>query len=532
MKKFKFLMFSIFSISSLLLTSCSIFNDQDKPDIEKPDKEENPGEEENPDEEEKPDEEEVLWPNQIIQSEGGVITSSKESLKEGESVVFTFTPDEGYYINEELVSILNNGNEVYFEWNNEDNSATLTMLEGGFSVSASFEKIEIKDISLDIGVPKDKEEALNILIEEFKEDRKNKGDFNNYNFNLINLETSKVKAQVPSWSYVGGPDVYFFSSKDFVDIVNEGGLTRLMGDYKNYIKDNFYEGAKESATYNSNIYAFPLLLNYSSSYLLMYDKRIFNESDVNSLDNILNKIEKENVKFSLPLYDSYYLSSTLFTFGASYSFEYDYNNNKINYYDSSFFSDEGLEIYKVIFNLVKNNKVDKNRFNTLNGNIKIAVNKIEDYQKNKSLLGDNLGVAPLPFIKSDKFIQKRLSSYSSYELIGVNSIGSVSNIEELEASYEFASFLVKPSSLNTFYEYNDDIYPVNTNFDFNNLFKDDVIKTSLIREMNSLIPDRNLINALTKYSKDILIDPILDGSINESNLSLGLKNLDEAIIYS
>ena len=532
MKKIRFLAFSIFSISSLLLTSCSIFNnDKDKPDIEEPGEEipndEKP-DEDNPNEEE-PGDDEILRTNQIIQTEGGTITSSANSLKEGENVVFTFTPDEGYYINEDSVSILNNENKVYFKWNSNDNTATLKMLKGGFVVSASFNKIEINDISLDIGVPKEKEEALKILIDEFKEDRKNKGDFNNYTFNILNLETSKVKEEAGSWSYNGGPDVYFFDSKDLVSLSNIGVLTRLMGDYEDYVNENFYDSAKESTLFGDKIYAFPHSINYSSSYVLMYDKRVFNEEDVKNLDNILKRIEEENVRFSFPLYDPYYLSSTLFTFGASYSFDYDYNNNKISYYDSSFFSDKGLEIYKIIYNLVKNNYVYKNKYNTLNGNIKIAINKIEDYSKNKSLLGDNLGIAPLPFVKSDKYIQKRISSYSSYELIGINPL--VNPFDKELIPYEFASFLSTPSSLNTFYKYSD-IYPVNSNFDFNTFFKDDTIKNSLLREMNSIIPDRNLTNALTIDSKKILIDPILNGSINESNLSLALKNLDEAIIYS
>ena len=59
MKKTNFLVFSIFSISSLLLSSCSIFiNVQDKPIIEEPSEEipddEKPGEE-NADEEERED---------------------------------------------------------------------------------------------------------------------------------------------------------------------------------------------------------------------------------------------------------------------------------------------------------------------------------------------------------------------------------------------------------------------------------------------------------------------------------------------
>lgn len=82
-------------------------------------------------------------------------------------------------------------------------------------------------------------------------------------------------------------DVYLFSSDQTTSLVNVGGLTKLGGKYLEQVLNDNPQVLIDSVTHtDGEQYGFPLANN---TCFLYYDKSVFTEEDVKSLDTMLTK---------------------------------------------------------------------------------------------------------------------------------------------------------------------------------------------------------------------------------------------------
>ena len=98
-----------------------------------------------------------------------------------------------------------------------------------------------------------------------------------------------------------GADVYMYANDQIPDLVTAGAVAELGGSTVEAIKANNSETTVATVTYEDAIYGVPFTGN---TWFMYYNKDIFTEDDVKSLDTMLEK-----GKVSFPLNNSWYFAS-------------------------------------------------------------------------------------------------------------------------------------------------------------------------------------------------------------------------------
>ena len=86
---------------------------------------------------------------------------------------------------------------------------------------------------------------------------------------------------------VGAADVYMFANDQLFALIEAGGISKLGGSFREQVLNDNSQVAIESVTYSDGgIYGFPVANN---NWFLYYDKDVFTQEDVQSLDTMLSK---------------------------------------------------------------------------------------------------------------------------------------------------------------------------------------------------------------------------------------------------
>ncbi len=246
------------------------------------------------------------------------------------------------------------------------------------------------------------------------------------NGNWLQTECEKFAAEHPEWdiTFVYGvcsegdaktnvttdpsaaADVYMFANDQIPDLVKANAIAKLGGTTLDAIKANNSETTVNTVTYDGAVYGAPFTGN---TWFMFYDKSVFSEDDVKSLDAML---EKAPVAF--PLTNSWYLASFYVAngctlFGASGSEEAS---------GIDFSGDKAYAVTNYLVDLVTNP-------NFRNGDVGSAADAKAffsgtwDYQKAVDTYGDNLGICAAPSITIDGQL-KQMKSFAGSKAIGVN----------------------------------------------------------------------------------------------------------------
>lgn len=226
-----------------------------------------------------------------------------------------------------------------------------------------------------------------------------------------------------------GADVFAFPNDQIGKLINGDALTRIAGDRLQTIQEENSADAMQSATATVNgetgVYGMPYTDN---TFFLYYDKSVFNEEDIKSIDGILAKCSADK-KFAFPMTDGWYTTAFFFGKGLGYQVEYDsaLAEKKIT---CDFNSPTGERVTQAMWELVKDGRVkaDSNDSKLTagfdDGSIVAGVSGIWNRKSIETSLGGNFGVAKLPtytFQKgTDGQEQVQLRSFTGYKLMGVN----------------------------------------------------------------------------------------------------------------
>lgn len=207
-------------------------------------------------------------------------------------------------------------------------------------------------------------------------------------------------------------DVFMYANDRITTLTDSQSLAKLGGKYKEEILDNCSETIANSVTIDGHLYGIPYTTN---TWYMYYDKSVFSEEDVKSLDKML---EKGVVSF--PLVNSWYLPSfyvgngcTLFGDGMQEELGVDFGG------------DNAVEVTDYLVDLVKNKNfvidADGSGMAGLrDGTINAIFTGSWDYGSIKEILGDNLGAAQLPtYTLNGK--EKQMYAYAGSKAIGINS---------------------------------------------------------------------------------------------------------------
>ena len=214
------------------------------------------------------------------------------------------------------------------------------------------------------------------------------------------------------------PDVYAFADDQILELVNGGALQEVANTYTYDVKNENLAGSVEAATIDGKLYAYPMTAD--NGYFMYYDKSVFSESDVESLDAMTATADKAGKKVAMIVSDAWYNYS--FFKGAGY----DVTLNEDGVTNNCTWNAEGAtDVAQAIIDLGKNKgfesvKEDADIVTGIkDGKFAAAVSGVWNSDAIKEAWGDNMAACKLPtFTCGGKQVQ--MSSFSGYKMIGVN----------------------------------------------------------------------------------------------------------------
>ena len=206
-------------------------------------------------------------------------------------------------------------------------------------------------------------------------------------------------------------DVFMFTNDVLNNLIDAGAMAKFGGIYADEIKATNSEALLASLTVDDYIYGVPFTTN---TWFMYYDKSVFTEEDVKSLDAMLAK-----GVVSFPFTNSWYLPA--FYFGNGCTLFGDGTQEELGV---DFGGDNAVEVTNYLIDLYNNPNfiVDADGSGLAgmrDGSIKAMFTGSWDAAAIKEILGDNMGVSALPTFNLNG-VEKQMYAYAGSKAIGVN----------------------------------------------------------------------------------------------------------------
>lgn len=255
-------------------------------------------------------------------------------------------------------------------------------------------------------------------------------------------------------------DVFLYANDTLTIMKDMNGLVKFGGKYEEEIRSTNSAEVLKSLTVEDEIYGVPFTTN---TWYMFYDKRVFTEEDIKSLDRML---EKGVVSF--PFVNSWYLPSfyvgngcTLFGDGTKEELGVDFGGDK------------AVQVTEYLIDLMANPnfKVDQDGSGMAglrDGSVKVLFSGSWDTEAVRAILGEHMGVATLP-IYTLNGEAKQMTSYAGTKAIGVNTTS-----KHMVPAVELALYLGSAEAQKLHYELRN-VVPCNTE-----LLEDPKIATDML----------------------------------------------------
>lgn len=206
-------------------------------------------------------------------------------------------------------------------------------------------------------------------------------------------------------------DVFMYANDTLTTMTDANALAKFGGIYAEELKATNSETLLDSLTLDGNIYGVPFTTN---TWYMYYDKSVFTEEDVKSLDAML---EKGVVSF--PFVNSWYLPA--FYFGNGCTLFGDGTQEELG---ADFGGEKAVEVTEYLVDLVANPnfKIDQDGSGLAglrDGSINAIFSGSWDAAAVQEILGDDIGVAALPTYTLNGE-EKQMYAYAGSKAIGVN----------------------------------------------------------------------------------------------------------------
>lgn len=316
----------------------------------------------------------------------------------------------------------------------------------------------------------------------------------------------------------GCPDVYMFMHDQLSKLVDANALTPLSSYYTNLIRSGNSDLAENSVTYSGRMYGFPM---ESNSWFLYYDKTVFNEKDVKSLDDMLAK-----GKVYLPLRNPW--TGGCFFLGTGCTILGDNGTDETAGFD--FDGSKAYDAAKKMLGVVKNE-------NTVTGDLDIS--KMIDrevsatfsgawvYNDLKAAYGNDLGIAPLPTFTYNGETYQMTAMSGTRCVVGVNP-ATVDGSPKQTLCVDFASFLASEESQIARYEVNGRVPVSSSVLTDSRLANDELVKAELYTMENSSVLQPCL-SRMENYWGPMytFLGDLVDGRITVQNYKIAVDQLNE-----
>ncbi|MBQ2657451.1 MAG: extracellular solute-binding protein [Erysipelotrichaceae bacterium] len=240
-------------------------------------------------------------------------------------------------------------------------------------------------------------------------------------------------------------DVYMFANDQIPDLLKAGAIAELGGSTVEAIKKNNSGTTVNTVTYDGSVYGVPFTAN---TWFMYYDKSVFTEEDVKSLDTMLEK-----GKVAFPLNNSWYLASFYVANGCTL-FGPDGGDAAAGF---DFSGDKAVAVTDFLVDLVANP-------NFVNGDVSTGTDISAffsgtwDAQKALDAYGDNLGICASP-----AYALGQLKAFAGSKAIGVNPQTAL-YAEHPEIAVALAAYLGSTEAQQAHYEYRKgEVIPTDSN---------------------------------------------------------------------
>lgn len=211
-------------------------------------------------------------------------------------------------------------------------------------------------------------------------------------------------------------DVFAFASDQLRDFVNSSSLYEVTRNKDDIVSRNV-SGSVEAATLNDTLYAYPMTAD--NGYFMYYDKSVFSEDDVKSLDTMLEVAQSEGKKVFMDVSNGWYIAS--FFLGNGCTIGVDENGKQLCDFNNAkgLEAAEGIKAFTAHPAFITGD--DSILLGGMGTSIAAGVSGTWNADSMLEILGDNYGATKLPeYTANGKSIQ--MASFGGYKLIGVNSL--------------------------------------------------------------------------------------------------------------
>lgn len=283
--------------------------------------------------------------------------------------------------------------------------------------NSSDKKTEEKSgtVTLKVWGATDDQEILAEMVESFKQKYAGEAEFD---ITIEAIEEGDCQGTLLA-DVQNGADVFAFADNQLMALVAGGALVPV--DNVDDVKSANMEEAVEAATVNDVLYAYPMTAD--NGYFMYYDKSVFSEADVTTLDQMLSVAAAANKKVTVDLGDGYYL----YTFFGNTGLNFGMNDDGVTMFcdwNTTEGPIKGVDIAQAIQAVVANPGFQNGGDTALvegaqNGTVAAGISGVWNAEKLKAAWGDNYAAVKLPtYTCAGQQIQ--MASFCGYKMVGVN----------------------------------------------------------------------------------------------------------------
>ena len=269
---------------------------------------------------------------------------------------------------------------------------------------------EVKDVTLKVWGSQEDQEMLTGMIEEFK--AANPGTNWTIELGVVGEPDARTK-------YLEDPeaaaDVFAFPNDQVMDLVNAGALYEVTINKDAIVAANI-QSAVDSATVDGKLYGYPMTAD--NGYFMYYDKSVFSEEDVKSLDKMLEVAQAAGKSVFMDVSNGWYIAS--FFIGAGNKFEMVDGKQVLD-----FNNETGVKVGEAIKAFTAHPAFLTGDDNVLKAGlgttIAAGVSGTWNAGDISTILGANYGATKLPEFTLGG-VSTQMGSFAGFKLMGVNSL--------------------------------------------------------------------------------------------------------------
>lgn len=369
---------------------------------------------------------------------------------------------------------------------------------------------------LKVWAPAEEQELLVDLAAMFKE------DYPEYDV-TFDFRTMGVEASIDSLRRdpSEGADVFMYPSGGIAEM-NQAGLLLEFTMAPDSIRNMHTENAVAATSQNGSIYGVPVAPN---AFFLYYNASLYTESEVASLNTMMDKDLGEDIEnFSMPLQDSWYLSSFFLGAGCTLFGEDGTDATQMNFSGPC-----GIDAGNYLIDLVNNPKYIEDESGLAGslmreGKLGAFTSGVWAASNIKDQMGEDYAVAKLPTYTVDGNTYQ-MKSFVDYKAYGVNS-----STEAPEEALVFARYLSSETAQMIRFEENSEAPTIESLLDHPQVQAN--AEVSALLEQTPISKPQPVNAKLTDFwtPMNTFGSELVNGDITKNNLQTKLEDLEDAVL--